>query len=338
MTISSLERQRPHFPPDLRCRIAEMVNENFCAREDDLTSPLADFLPVIQFVDEGLALYFSALGALDKRAELTTPIADSLVYLRTLRQLQSPDSDPALKVLIQALNVKRTGFADQFYRKGILTEEYSNAVKTLYMDLPEVIQCSRHFAAGVIHPVLDKDPELLLETYMNLETVQQAMFHRQFEQHCQQLKRRPPESSLLPPEDINIIPTSSGDFNWPNANFYQDPMRDIQGFIPEVILEGVEQVKDQFLALRLVHVSDPMIQRLQDASYPGLMAAWTRVAEQVRLLLYLMNIHLDIQEAVFQVQWEYLFLQLRSDDDPALEMVIMSKLKHILKETPDHVE
>lgn len=334
MTITSLEDHNPHFSPDLRCRIAEMVNETSAKTEtEESVSVLDIFLPKIHFVDEGLALFFSAKKEIQRLSETNSLINDCLIYMRTIRQHTDANTDPALKVAIQALNAKRTGFTDQFYRKGILVEEYFSAIKTIYMDLPELIQNTRYFAAGVIHPLLDKDPELLAETFYNLEKVRDQNYHKHFDLHCHQLRGRDGASSLLPPNDETYIPTSGNDICWPNSYLISDPIQTLYEFIPEIIAEGVEQVKDQFLSLRYNIVTDNFIKALLNSAQAPLLNAWSRVVEQIRLLMFLLDTHLSIQESALSVQRKYLKVQLDHETDAALKTIILTKLKPILNET-----
>jgi hypothetical protein len=253
--------------------------------------------------------------------------------MRTIRQHTDAEKDPALKVAIQTLNSKRTGFTDQFYRKGILVEEYFSAIKTIYMDLPEIIQSSRYFGSGIIHPLLDKDPELLAETFYNLEKVRDQNYHRHFDLHCHQLRNRKPNDNLLPPHDDSFVPTSGTDICWPNSYLNNDPIQSLREFIPEVIVEGVEQIKDQYLSLRYNNVKDNFIRTLLSSAQVPLLDAWSRTVEQIRLLLFLLDTHMSIQESALNIQWNFLKLQLDNETDETLKAVIMTKLKLVLSET-----
>lgn len=336
MTITTLEYQRPHFPPGLRCRIAEMVSDKSTDTEAQSSASVLDvFLPKIHYVDEGLALFFSAKKALDNLIEQNTLINDCLVYMRTVRP-HTPIDDPGLKVAIQALNAKRTGFTDQFYRNGVLVEEYFSAVKTIYMDLPDLIQGTRSFSSGVIHPLLDNDPEIIAETFSNLEKCRDQNYHKHFDLHCRQLRNRDVNESLLPTIEENFIPTSGNEVCWPNSYLTNDPIQNLREFIPEVIREGVDEVKSQVLALRFNIVKNTLIKTLLAEVKTPLLQAWTRTAEQIRLLMFLLDTHLSVQESALTIQRQYLKLQLDAEKDTALKAVIMIKLKPILSENQDN--
>lgn len=337
MTIKTLENQRPHFPPELRCRIAEMVSRGYVVDEERLSSSvLEEFLPRLKFISEGLDLFFKASEADRQFHQATALISDAISYVRTLKKLEEPDSDPELKINIQGLNVLRSGFADQLYRKGPLIEEVSCAVKTLYMDLPDIVKSSRDFGSAVIHPVLDQDPELLTETYGNLRNIVGFTFHRQFNSHCHQMRNIPETATLIPDEDTTLIPTGASEVCWPNGYQQFNPLADLREYLPDAILEGVSQVHEQFLSLVFIRIKDDEVKRLHRQTLPVLRAAWDRVVEQVRLLLFLTDLHLTIQESALAVNWRYLFLQLEKNDDTGLSTVIVSKLKPLFVENEDN--
>lgn len=337
MTITTLEYQRPHFPSDLRYRIAEMVNETFPGTEASKDASLLDvFLPRIHYVDEGLALFNKSKDFVLGMKKENQTISDTLLYLRTIRPHNTQNFPASLQVSIRKLNERRTGFADQLYRKGVLSEEYLSAIKTIYMDLPEIIQCSRFFAAGVIHPLLEKDPELLAETFFNLEKVCTHNYHQHFDQHCHQLRIRGNTTRLFPTEDQGLVPTAVGEICWPTAYLDNNVVVQIQDFLPAILSESVDQLKSQYLGLQYNLVNDNFIKTLLEKAQVPLLAAWERLCEQIRLLLYLLDLHMSIQEDAATVQREFLLLQLNSEPDPALQTIILTKTKQLLEETETH--
>lgn len=337
MTIKSLERRRPQFPIDLRCRITEMVRCGTLKAERETNSPLEGLIPQMLYVVEGLDLFLKASKVSAEFNVKTTTLDDLLIYIRNVKTLDDGLNDPELKVAVEKLNVVRTAFTDQLYRRGPLSDRYITAVKTLFLDIPEIVSATSRLASGTIHPFIDPSLETLDRVYAELNEISSLELHREFAFRCQHFNLLNEGALLTPREQDDLVTVNTTEQNWFNDRGNYNPINDFSDYITPSLSATVGQLIDQFCSLINVKIVDQEIKKLTKSAINILKNNWTRLVEQIRLLLYITEIHLHAQELSFNVHWRQIFLQVE-ESDPALEIAIASKLKTFFSENDKNEE
>lgn len=332
MTIKTLNYQRLPFPEALSSRLAEMVKTGPVMTKKTGASLLADFVPKLTFINDSLLLLESVIES-EKRVEReSTRVKDALSYIRSVEQLSDTPRSEMLREKINELNKLRTGFIDHFFKDGVLADETLSAVKTIHLDIPELVQASRWLAAGVIHPALENDTVLMAETYANLERARDQNYHRHFDQHCPNFRKLKQNDSLLPPDNGDIVPTANTELSWVDEYLEKDKLDALMDYLPSSVKEGVSQILSQFIALEKIEVTDKTVGIFISQVQPILAAAWDRIVEQTRLLLFLVERYITIVELSHDIYAIYLNTKIAEITDDALRVAVWTGLKPVKRE------
>lgn len=327
MTIETLVYQRPQFPNEVRSRIAEMVTARPERKEVSKdTSPITVFIPKVKYVAEVLALFKRTENELAFLNSEDHRIRQLIRYIRSVSQLVPFTEDPDLVAEVNRLNTIRTGFIEQLFKGGILADEYLSAIKTLHMDIAEIVQGSKWLGAGVFHPATESNALLLAETYENLEKAKTLNYHKHFDLHCPILRRKCYDESLLP-ELGEIVPTSGSELSWVDLYTEKNEVIELRDYIPTSLTEGVNQIQSMLAALNQIPVTDKTVQHFLNEATLELSKVWDRVVEQSRLLAFIVEQYLNVTESSGMIYERFLNLQIQRIEDPSLLVAIGAKLK-----------
>lgn len=331
MTIKALGSEAVRFSPTLRCRIAEMVNrrpETFSPKEG--VNELGEILPYLHYVDEGLSLFKEVYGEFKHHRALLLECRNLYQLIMTSRPVDTQEKSTELKMAVLALNVLRTSFTDQLCNNSPLIQERLNALKTLNADLPELSFATQQFATSYSHPVIDNSDEVMAEVREQLGYLTGRFYHQHFFRHCLQFPRNNTVESLIPEEENELIPTMTSDYCWPISFYTLDTLNVLDNAIDLPVVESVRENLDQCIALRNLTLRPTDVKKKQREEFPKLLIAWKRVAEQVRLLLFVTDLFLPVTESAVNVMLLRLNGQILNGDDKGLEAIVIAKLTPLL--------